>query len=155
MRSESQDAGGEITNRKETALQTFGEGFNCCQAILSAFSDEYTLDKATALKIAAGFGAGMRKGEVCGAVSGAVMVLGLKYGHSKKGAILTKKKMNDKTVSFTEKFVKKNGSIVCRTILGFDLSRKKEYREAEKKGLFSTVCPKAISDAVEILEESL
>ena len=60
------------------------EKFNCSQAVLGAYADDYGLTVAQAMKVAACFSGGVRKGEVCGAVSGAIMVIGLKYGERKE-----------------------------------------------------------------------
>ena len=139
-------------NRKERALDTFSKGFNCCQAVLSVFSEELSLEKTTALKIAAGFGGGMRKGEVCGAVTGAVMVLGLKYGHCREGDVENKQKANAVTVDFMDKFTQRHETVICKKLLGYDISRKSEYDEAAASGVFTTICPRIIEDAVELLE---
>ena len=65
---------------KEKAMKIFYEKFNCSQAVLGAYADDYGLTVDQAMKVAACFSGGVRKGEVCGAVSGAIMVIGLKYG---------------------------------------------------------------------------
>lgn len=65
---------------KEKALDYFGRHFHCSQAVLAAFADRCGLTEEQALKLGACFGSGMRKGEVCGACTGALMVLGLLYG---------------------------------------------------------------------------
>ncbi|MCR5128932.1 MAG: C-GCAxxG-C-C family protein [Lachnospiraceae bacterium] len=65
---------------KEKAMKIFYEKFNCSQAVLGAYADDYGLTEYQAMKVAACFSGGVRKGEVCGAVSGAIMVIGLKYG---------------------------------------------------------------------------
>ena len=142
-------------NRKEAALDTFSKGFNCCQAVLSVFCETLSLEKTTALKIAGGFGGGMRKGEVCGAVTGAVMVLGLKYGHCREGDVETKQKAYALTVDFMDKFTQRYQTVLCRTILGYDISRAEEHKKAAADGVFTTICPRAIGDAVEILETML
>lgn len=140
-------------NRKEMALQIFGKGFNCCQAVLTAFCEEYSLDKDTALKLAAGFGGGLRRAEVCGAVSGAVMALGLRYGHCREGDNVTKLNANARTDEFISKFEERNRTIICRKLLGYDISDEQQHKQAAEKGMFSTICPKVIEDAVDILEE--
>jgi C_GCAxxG_C_C family probable redox protein len=142
-------------NRAETALSHFAEGFNCAQAVLSAYVDRFGLDDATAMKIASGFGGGMgRMGETCGAVTGAFMVLGLKFG----GAVPdreTKERIHAKVQVFAEHFKARNSSLTCKNLLGCDISTPKGHEAAREKGLFTTVCPKAVRDAVEILEEML
>ena len=68
-------------NKVEKSLDYFKNGFNCSQALLATFAADFGLSEEVALKVATQFGGGARKGEMCGAVSGALMVLGLKYGH--------------------------------------------------------------------------
>ena len=142
-------------NRRKEALKTYERGFNCSQSVLNAFKEEISLDKNLLLKIAAGFGGGMRKGEVCGAVSGAIMVLGLKYGNSIEGDVETKEHIYSLTREFMKRFEEKNGSVVCKQLLGYDLSNPEEHEILKKNDTFKQKCPFFIEDAVDILEEIL
>lgn len=142
-------------DRKDEAVKIFNNGFNCSQAVLSVFSKELGLDKDIALKITTGFGSGLRKGEVCGAVSGAVMVIGLKKGHHIAGDNEAKDKTNFLTNEFTRRFEEKHGSIICKKVLGYDLSVKSELEIIKEKKLFNNICPKLIIDAIAILEDML
>lgn len=142
-------------NRKEEASKIFESGFNCSQAVLSVFCDELNYNRDLALKIATGFGGGIRKGEVCGAVSGAIMVLGLKYGHSIEGDLETKSKANSLTKEFINRFEEKNGSIICKKLLGYDLSNPQEYDILVEKEMFKNRCPLFIKEAIDILEAML
>ena len=101
-------------NSIEDAVRLFGEGYMCSQAVFAAFSEQFDLPKEQALKIGACFGSGMRKAEVCGACTGALMVLGLKYGESKE-------KSNEACEKFLDEFEKENGSFICRDLLGCDI----------------------------------
>ena len=68
-------------NKVESAVFSFNNGFNCCQSVLLAYCQEFGLDSQVASRLSTGFGGGMgRMAGVCGAVTGAFMVLGLKYG---------------------------------------------------------------------------
>lgn len=128
-------------NKIELALSCFDEGFSCSQAVVSAYADEFEMDKETALKISGAFGGGMAQmGETCGAVTGALMVLGLKYG-----------RINAK--DFVEKFKHQNGTIVCRELLGYDISTQEGRDNATQQNLFKTICPKLVALSVEYLEE--
>lgn len=142
-------------NKKEESLKIFSNRFNCCQSVISVFNDELGLNKDIALKISSGFGGGLTKGEVCGAVSGAIMVLGLKYGHFIEGDMDSKAKMKSYTKEFIRRFEEKNNSIICKKLLGYDLSSEKEYLIIKDKELFDRLCPKYIEDSIEILEEIL
>ena len=97
-------------NSIEEAVHLFESGYMCSQAVFAAFSQDYGISKEQALKIGACFGSGMRKAEVCGACTGALMALGLKYGESKE-------KSNEVCEKFLEDFEKENGSYICRDLL--------------------------------------
>ena len=72
--------------KPDDAEQCFRSGFTCSAAVFSAFSEELGLDTDTARKIACGFGGGIsHTGNICGAVSGAIMAIGLKYGKTVEG----------------------------------------------------------------------
>ena len=142
-------------NKVEEASMLFSQGFNCSQSVLAVFCEELGIDKETALKISCGFGGGMRQGEVCGVVTGAFMVLGLKYGQNELNDIDAKKKTYDSVKNFSEKFKEINGSIICRQLLNCDLSVDEGMNYAKENGLFNSVCPKLIKDAITILEELL
>jgi len=142
-----------MDSRVERAEELFGNGFNCAQSVLAVFCEKYSMDKEVALKISSGLGGGFRLGEICGAVSGAALVIGLKHGQCIAGDNGSKVDCNSKVVEFMKVFKSKNGSVVCREILGFDLSIKKEYEQAQSQNLFKTTCVDMVKSAVEILEE--
>ncbi|MBE6914008.1 MAG: C_GCAxxG_C_C family protein [Ruminococcaceae bacterium] len=142
-----------MTSHMEKALDLFSGSFHCAQAVFAAFADELGLAEEQALKIGACFGSGMRKGEVCGACSGALMALGLKYGHADDLDTGSKLKANEVTDIFMEKFRLENGSYLCRDLLGCDLSSAEGIAEALEKNLFTEFCPKMVASAVCITEE--
>lgn len=144
-----------MSAKSEQAVERFGKGFNCSQAVLGSYSKQFGLDCEKAFKVATGFGGGMRMGSTCGAVSGAFMVLGLKYGNTtaedKEGKANTYKKVEE----YIKRFKARNDSVTCRELLGCDLTTPEGMKEAQDKGLFSSICPKMVQDAVEILEEMM
>lgn len=142
-------------NKADRALQLFSNNFNCSQAVFTAFATEEGIDEELALKLATSFGGGARNGEMCGAVSGALMVLGLKFGHINSEDDEQKHRAYSLTEEFTRRFKEKNNSIVCRDLLGYDLSKEEEFEIIASKGLCRTVCPLMVKDAVEILEEMI
>lgn len=142
-------------DKKAEAMRIHESGFNCCQSVIGVFSEEFGLDLGTAYRVSAGFGGGMRRGEVCGAVTGALMVLGLKHGHFIAGDAERKSHIAELTKEFHNRFEAMNGSIICKELLGYNSSIEEERAIIEEKGLFKTVCPKAIEDAISILEEML
>ncbi|MCK9314259.1 MAG: C-GCAxxG-C-C family protein [Methanocorpusculum sp.] len=142
-------------NHTEKAVNTFSQGFNCSQSVFSAFSDELGIDEKAAKKIGGCFGSGMRCGEVCGAVTGALMVIGLKYGHCNAEDTKSKAETNEKTLEMLNAFKAENGSILCRDLLEYDLSNPEELRLIKEKSLFTTICPKMVASAVDILDKKL
>ena len=100
------------------AAELFLEGYNCAQAVAVAFTDLTGMEKQEAARLAAPFGGGMgRMREVCGAVSGMLMVLGQLYGYDNSDAESTKKELYKQVQDLAEKFRQENGSIICREIL--------------------------------------
>lgn len=142
-------------DRKQTAVDTFNSNFNCAQAVFSAFAPDLGLERPTALKIASCFGGGMRCGEVCGAVTGALMALGLKYGQSLSEDTEAKLQANAKASAFIELFKKKHGTILCKDLLGYNLSIPDDLQKIKEQNLFGTVCPRLVADATELAEQIL
>ena len=103
---------------KETAVTMHEKGYNCAQAVLSG-SKEYTgLDEKTALAIAAGFGGGLRSGEVCGAISGAVMAIGMKFPFTDASDTEAKAKIAELAKLCVAKAQEEFGCVLCRELKG-------------------------------------
>lgn len=134
-------------------LAKFNKGLNCAQTVLAIFCEKYGVSRELAYRLANGLGSGVRSGEVCGAVSGAVLVIGLKYGQHAPDDLETKGYCNAKTEEFLQAFRAKNGSIVCRDLLGYDISTEEGLRAAQGKGLFETTCVEKIKSAITLLDE--
>jgi len=134
----------------EDAVARFGDGYSCSQALFSAYAEKLGMDRETALKVSAGFGGGMgRMAGTSGALTGAFMALGLKYGGPDS-------KSKDKTYELVrelaDRFRARHGSLECRELLGCDLSTPEGRKRAKQQRLHSTVCPQIVRDAAEILE---
>jgi C_GCAxxG_C_C family probable redox protein len=146
-------------DRKESAATLFDGFYNCSQSVLASFAEDFGLDQDLAVSLATGFGAGIGKSsQVCGAVSGACMVIGLKYGSkpSTENNFQDRKEKTYMVVSdFLEKFKERNRSTNCKELIGYDLQDPIQYAEAKRLGLFSTLCTTYVRDAVEITEEIL
>lgn len=142
-----------MISKLNKALNNFRSGFNCGQAVLSAFCEKYDLEMDIALKLASGLGSGFRSGEVCGVASGAVLVIGLKYGQSRSEDIEIKQFCYLKTEEFLDTFRKQNGSILCRDLLGCDISTDEGREKAKNENLFQVICEEKIKNAVELLED--
>jgi C_GCAxxG_C_C family probable redox protein len=140
--------------KSSEAVACFKGGFSCTQALLSSFSEELGMDRETACKVASGFGGGVgRTGNICGAVSGAILVIGLKYGK----AIPENCAERDRTYELVQEFVREytalHGSVNCTELLGYDLSNPEAYAEAQEKRVAAQKCPKLVEDAVLVLEK--
>jgi C_GCAxxG_C_C family probable redox protein len=142
-------------NHVERAKNYFSCKYNCSQSVLAAFAPELGLTVDQCLKVACAFGAGMgRQQHTCGAVTGALMVLGLKYGKGQNDPDEKKSETYAKTVAFCEAFKKEHGSINCRELLnGLDMSNPLEMERIQSEDLFNTKCPNYVATAVQIVEE--
>ena len=139
----------------DKAAGMFKEGFSCSQAVLGTYCERYGLDKKQAYKIGCGFGGGMHLDQACGAVTGAFMVIGLKYGRTRADDREAKMKTAGMVVEFAKMFKARHGSIGCTELIGCNISSMEGYQEAKKKDLFKQVCPKYVISATEILDEML
>lgn len=134
-------------------LQGFMEkGYSCSQTVLAYFAADYGLTTEIALKVAQGFEAGMYQGATCGSATGAYMVLGLAYGGSSKEA---KAKVTEAILEFNRGFEKAEGALACQDLLGINISSPENMKKAYEEGTIERVCPKAMTTAVEILEQML
>lgn len=142
-------------DRITKAVELFGQGYMCSQAVFAAFSEDYGVTEKQALQIGACFGSGMNKGEVCGACTGALMALGMRYGQFDLSDVESRAAQKAKAVRFLEEFEKREGSYICRDILGCDLSTEEGRSYAINKGLFKKICPKMVKTAAEITAQML
>ncbi len=143
-------------SKAEKATAVFKEGFSCSQAVLSAYAQDFGLDQTTSLKISQVFGGGMaRTGETCGAVTGALLVISLKYGRTKAEDIAARDKTYALAREFMRKFTSRHGSVQCKTLLGCDISSEEGLKFAHDQGLTESRCPQFIRTATEILDEIL
>ena len=138
---------------KEKALNYFEDKFHCSQSVLAAFADECELTEEQALKLGACFGGGMRHGEVCGAVTGALMVLGMLYGQCDASDLESRMRANKVNDEMMKRFREMNGTYICNDLLGCDISTPQGVQHALDNKLFVEFCPKMVESAVEILEE--
>jgi C_GCAxxG_C_C family probable redox protein len=136
----------------EKATKHFREGYNCSQAVLSAFCDRLGIDPIAAQSMAAGFGGGFGRSQLtCGAISGAVMVLGAYY-FDVNDREASKKVTYEKVREFVSRFAELNGSTECLRLIGINLSSPEGHKFAVENNLFTTRCEKYVRDSVAILE---
>lgn len=136
----------------KTGVERFLEGNGCSQAVLTHYCDLLGVDETTALKISSGFPAGMQMAGICGAVTGAYMVLGLKFADQDSGRSAGRKKVYEKVAEFTRLFTERNATMNCRELLGCDIMTPAGKEIANQENLFKTVCPKFVEDATQILQ---
>ena len=133
-----------MTERQQRAQELHGKGYNCAQSVVCAYCDLVGLDEQTAYKMAEGFGLGMGVMDMCGALSGMMMVIGLQnsVGDPEKGK-MTKGETYKKVKAYINKFAEQNGSYLCRDLKGVET------------GKILRACPDCIRDAVALTEEYL
>lgn len=124
--------------------------------MLSTYGPRSGLDRETALKVAGAFGGGMaRTGETCGAVTGALMVIGLKHAKTRQGDDDARERAYALAQEFMKEFKGRNCSLLCRELLGVDVGTPEGMAVVREKNLFVTICPKFVQDAAEVLEKLL
>jgi C_GCAxxG_C_C family probable redox protein len=142
--------------RADDAAANFTNGFSCSQAVCLAFAEDFGIDRETALKLSCAFGGGMaHSGNTCGAVTGALMVIGMKYGRTRLDDLAAKEKTYEITKAFMKEFLRRNHSLNCTDLIGYNLSDPHALALAREKKLFQTQCVMFVRDAGEILEAVL
>ena len=144
-----------MKNRTEIAVSKFSEGYNCAQSVFYSYCDALRFDQNTALKMACGFGAGMgRKEEVCGAVTGGIMVIGAKYGRGEGDDRTATELTYKKTRELMDRFEKKHGTFICRKLLnGCELTTEEGQKHFKDNNLSNTICQPCVRSVVEILDD--
>jgi len=140
-------------SKSKDAKETFEKGFNCAQSVLFTYGKEYFKENDLALKLASGFGAGISyRGEMCGAVSAALMIIGLHYGYSDLTMDLSKEMTFKITKEFIEAFEEQNGSVICNRLVKSEINTPEGLEYARQNGLFKKICPVLVESASVILE---
>jgi len=142
-----------MNERIDKALQMFRSGYNCAQVVLITYCEKYGLDYGTALKLADGLAHGMKRVEVCGTASGAVLVLGLKYGDTLPKEKNLEKPAHEKIAAFMLEFQKRNKHLRCEDILGYDVTTPEGMAEHARGNYKETKCSAIIADTMALLEE--
>lgn len=139
-----------VDRAKQIALDKFKEKFNCAESTLMGLVEAFEMDCPCSPRIATAFGGGMGGcGEVCGALTGAMMALGLKFGRDSAADLdakaLTYGKVRELFAAFREKF----GSIQCFDLIGIDLTTPEGLQKATELDLHNNVCPDFVAFAAE------
>jgi C_GCAxxG_C_C family probable redox protein len=144
-------------SRADEAEALFRGGFSCSQAVLAVFAQDFGLNRNISIKIAQGFGGGISHTDnICGAVSGAVMVIGLRYGRTKAEDLAAKDKTYAVVKDFLRQFAQRHGGkTTCTGLLGYNLSDPTQFAEAKQMKVTQAKCPGFVRDAVELVEKLL
>lgn len=143
-----------MMNPKEIAIKLYQEEFNCPQAVLCAHADELGLDLETALKIASPFGGGIaRTGKICGAITGGLMVIGLRNWNSENERQNAKDDVYKISNQFLVELTKRSKTLNCEELLGISVSTAEGRALIKEKNLNVKVCHKVINDVMDVLEK--
>ena len=143
-----------IMNRSEQAKELFLSGYNCAQSVLLSFADDLKFSKELAQKMAAGFGGGMGKQqETCGAVTGAIMVLGLLKGEDVNNNDELKASSYGAVKELTRDFVAAYKSTKCADLIACDLNTPEGSARFKEEEIMENVCAPCVKKAVEIVEK--
>jgi len=141
----------------DKAAEMFAQSFNCCQSVLATCGAGRGVPRDLAIRLGEGPGGGFgRMGNICGAVSGAAMAVGLKHNRGPDAKDAAGRAEAQRCVrEFMRRFEEAHGSLVCRDLVGFDISTDAGYQAARDSGAMKELCPKFIRTAVEIVEDLL
>ena len=139
--------------RVNEVLRLFSNGHNCAQSLLAIYGHDLGLDYSTAVGIAQTFGGGIvNSGATCGAVTGALMLIGLKHGAGDVKDRAKNSKTSQLALKFIKEFEDRNSTTMCSELLGYKIS---VDNSAEQNRIIDEKCPKFVKDAAEILEQLL
>ncbi len=147
-----------MSDRVQRAVELFKSGFNCSQSVFAAFAGEFGMDEETALKVSAGLGGGVgRAREVCGAVSGAAMLVGFKYGATDGDDAEAKARCYQVVQQIIAEFKENNPSIVCRELLELNEGANTDPKpEARTQQYYQKrPCVQLVEDAARAVEKVL
>jgi len=135
----------------EKAVSHFKEGYNCAQSVLLTMQKFWNVANPLEPKVASAFGGGIgRRGSLCGALTGGVIAIGLKYG-TNKPLFEEREKAYSLALEFYNRFKKNCGSVLCRDLIGYDLTDPEELEKARNSNVFNEKCIHFIEKAIEIL----
>jgi len=144
-----------IEDKVKRSVETFRNGYNCAQSVLTVFAVELGMNKDLGLKLANPFGAGIAyMQETCGAVSGALMAIGLKYGKGENGTAEDKERAFDMSRHFLAEFKKLHGTTCCRELLdGINMSTPEGMEKMKELEWFRLRCANYVQDAVRLADQ--
>lgn len=143
-------------NKSEIASEYMKNGYNCAQSIIKVYANEVGMNQEDAVKMASALGGGVgRNGHICGAVSGAALIIGMKFGSTDPADFQAKEKAYNKTNELLEIFATENTSVLCKELIPYDMKNPDELKKAREAGVFAKQCPLYVLSAGRILETIL
>ena len=134
-------------------IDNFNGCVHCSQTVVEQWADKLGIDKATFMRIAGPLGGGCFDGNICGCVTGALLVIGAACGHYEVGDVEGNARMIEKVSEFKEAFKERTGSLVCRELTGYDFSQEGQLEAAMASGVLFEKCPDYVNIALDILED--
>lgn len=145
-----------MTSRVDKAVAMFQDGYSCAQALLGVYGPLFGVEREAALRLSAPLAGGISRSDgPCGAATGALLVLGLKFGHSHPDDETGSDRIRVLTQDFLRQYAERQGSTLCTDILGVNLSVPADLERAEAEELYDVSCPGAVRTAAELLEEMM
>lgn len=149
-------ADGRPTAATANATAKFLAGYNCAQAVLHANCDRLQLDPSLALRLATGFGAGIgREGEICGAVSGAILAISLRHGRGEGDDKARTEETYTRTRELVARFKERHGSVLCRELIHCDLRTADGQRYFKENDLLHKTCVGCVQTATELVGQAI
>ena len=144
----------KLSIHEEKAKALFMEGYNCTQSVVLAFRDDMGMDREEALKLASPFGAGLGgMREVCGTVSGMMLVIGHFYGYADPKDFEAKKQLYARVQDLADRFRQINGSIICHELLHLEKGARPAPQERSKEYYQKRPCPELCGIAARLVDE--
>jgi C_GCAxxG_C_C family probable redox protein len=139
--------------RHEIAADYMRKGYNCAQSVIKAYAGEVGMKEEDAVRMASALGGGVgRNGHICGAVSGAALIIGMKFGTIDPIDFPAKEKAYNKTNELLDRFTAENKSVLCKELIPYDMKNPDELKKAREAGIFIQKCPQFVLSAGRILE---
>lgn len=141
---------------EKVIAELFAKGYDCSQVVVSHYAEELGISEELANKAAACFGGGMFQADTCGAFTGALIVVGLKYGHFDPDKLQAQKDvLMAKSREFRRKFFELHPTCNCRELVGYNVSTPEGIQAAVESGRMMSFCPKLVKEVIEALDEIL
>ncbi len=155
MRSLEVEKMGEDNSDSEKAVSCFRQGFGCSQALVVTYGGKLGIDNDLTIKTASVFGRGMGVGGMCGAVTGALMLIGAKYGNTTAEDFTSAEKAVGNAGDFINEFLSLHKSVSCKELIDCDVNTSEGFKHAVDNGIFADQCSRFVRDAAVILEKYL